>query len=110
IRLVGQTGGVRLCAACNAVARVATAAGIASFTATPSSSNQGEAVTLRWDGTFATGWKLSDGTTTVELGPAKTRLVRPLATTTYTLTAIGLGGNDTMSRLVTVGPSPGTTL
>jgi hypothetical protein len=92
-----------------ALARVAAAARISSFTASPSAINQGQAVTLNWDGS-ASSWSLSDGTTNTDYGPLKTATVRPSANTTYTLTAKGIGGNDTRPLPITVTPQPGTTL
>lgn len=93
-----------------AVARVVAAAHISSFTASPTSPiNQGQQITLSWDGT-ATSWQLSDGTTTTNYGPLKTATVEPAQTTTYTLTAVGMGGNDTRPLAINVTPMPGTTL
>jgi hypothetical protein len=93
-----------------AVARVAAPATINSFTASSSAINQGDTITLSWDGT-ATSWSLSDGTTTTNYGPLKTATFEPAPpSVTYTLTATGLGGNATATRSITVTPQPGTKL
>jgi hypothetical protein len=92
-----------------AVARIAAAASISSFTASSGPYNQGQQITLSWDGT-ATSWVLFDGTTTTNYGPLKTATVRPMAYTTYTLTAKGVGGDVSQALPISVVAQPGTTL
>jgi hypothetical protein len=113
LTVTGPPGSLPAQLTAKAVARVAAAPLITSFTApfipSPPSVNQGTAVTLSWTGT-ASRWSLSDGTTTTAMGPATSTTVRPGATTTYTLTASGVGGSVTKPLTVTVTPMPGTTL
>ncbi|MFN2548206.1 MAG: hypothetical protein ABR567_12285 [Myxococcales bacterium] len=93
------------------VARVTDPVAITSFTATPSTILQGQAATLSWDGN-ALGWFVQPANgTTINLGPAKSLVVRPSATTAYALTGNGAGGSvGPQSVTVTVTPRPGTTL
>jgi hypothetical protein len=89
---------------------VAPATAISSFTATPSSGVlQGDAVTLAWDGN-ATSWSVSDGSTTTQLGPLRSLVVRPASNTTYTLQATGPGGSDSRDLPVAVTPQAGQSL
>ncbi len=99
-----------------AVARVVEPAAITSFTATPAALLQGEAATLRWDGT-ALGWSVAatNGAATngsaTNLGIGRSLLVRPAATTTYSLTGVGPGGAaGPQLVMVTVTPRVATTL
>ena len=104
-----------------AMARVVEPAAITSFTATPAALLQGEAATLRWDGT-ALGWSIAatNGATTngsasngsaINLGIGRSLLVRPAATTTYSLTGVGPGGAAGPQLVtVTVTPRVATTL
>lgn len=96
-------------ATAKAVARVAPATKISSFTATPSAILQGDAVTLSWSGN-ASSWSVTDGTTTTQLGPLRSLVVRPASTTTYTLHASGPGGSDSKTAPVTVTAQAGQTL
>ncbi|HUJ27992.1 MAG TPA: hypothetical protein VLW85_18350, partial [Myxococcales bacterium] len=96
-------------ATAKAVARVAPATAIGSFTATPSSILQGDAVTLSWEGN-ASAWSVNDGTTTTPLGPLRSLVVRPASNTTYTLYANGPGGSDSKTAQVTVTPQAGQSL
>jgi hypothetical protein len=92
-------------------ARVATPPSVGAFTAIPSSITQGESSTLSWTGT-ATTYAVSDGATSFPLGPRRSLVVRPAASTTYTLHASGPGGDlpAAPTVTVTVDPHPGTTL
>ena len=93
-----------------AVARVVDPAVITSFTATPGAILQGDAVTLRWDGS-ALGWSVAANGAITNLGPARSLLVRPPVTTTYALTGTGPGGIAGPRQLsVTVTPRAATTL
>jgi hypothetical protein len=92
-----------------AVARVVEPTAIASFTATPPAILQGDAVTLRWDGS-ALSWSIAAGATTTNLGVARLLVVRPAATTTYSLTGNGPGGVAAQQLTVTVTPRAGTKL
>ncbi len=99
-------------ASATAVARVAQPLTVSSFTAAPSTINQGDAAMLSWDGT-ATSWAVTDGTTgvTVNRGPLKSLTVRPSVTTTYTLIATGRFGTFSPAPVtVTVTPNPASTL
>jgi hypothetical protein len=111
LTVTGPPGSLPAQLTAKAVARVAAAPHIASFTASPPTSvNQGTAVTLSWTG-IALRWSLSDGTTTTNLGPATRAVVRPRPpSTTYTLTASGVGGTDTRPLPITVNPMQGSTL
>src|SRR5262245_56827357 len=76
---------------------------IVSFTAEPSTVQQGQSVTLTW----ATE---NPGTITIDqnigrVTPRGSRSVSPMVTTTYTLTATGVGGPVTRSLTITI---PGT--
>ena len=95
----------------HAVARVTQPVAIASFVATPSTILQGQSSTLSWDGN-ALGWFVTPGgAASITLGPAKSLVVRPSATTAYALTATGLGGTaGPRSVTVTVTPRAGTRL
>src|SRR5205823_9078199 len=94
LTVTGISGTTPATVTASAIARVAAPAHISSFTASSSTINQGATATLSWDGT-ASSWSLSDGTTSTNYGPLKTATVHPAANTTYTLTATGIGGNDT---------------
>ena len=96
-------------ATATAIARVASPANVATFSATPGTISQGQSTTLSWTGT-ATSWSLSDGTTTTNLGPARSLTVRPSVTTTYTITGNGAGGTATKTATVTVTPNAGVSL
>jgi hypothetical protein len=92
-------------------ARVATSPSVGAFTATPASIVQGDPSTLTWTGN-ATSYSVDDGTSSVALGPRRSLVVRPSATTTYTLRAEGPGGklSNPPTVTVTVEPHPGSTL
>lgn len=93
-----------------AVARVVAPAAITSFAATPTAMLQGEAATLRWDGT-ALDWSVTANGGSTNLGVAKSLLVRPAATTTYALTGTGPGGVAGPQQItVTVTPRVASTL
>lgn len=74
---------------------------IASFTATPPSIPLGQSSTLSWTTSGATSLSIDQG-----VGPVSGTgvSVSPGSTTTYTLTARGLGGNSTAAATVTVQP------
>lgn len=93
-----------------AVARVVDLPAITSFTATPEALLQGEAAQLRWAGS-ALGWSIAVNGAPVNLGPARSLLVRPAVTTTYVLTGTGPGGlAGPQPLLVKVTPRAATTL
>lgn len=93
-----------------AVARVVAPTAITSLTATPSAILQGDAATLRWDGT-ALGWAVAANAGSTNLGVAKSLVVRPSATTTYALTGTGPGGVVGPRQItVTVTPRAATAL
>jgi hypothetical protein len=99
LTVTGLAGTTPLTLTATVVVRIAQPARITSFTASPSGAiNQGQIITLSWDG-VATSY-----------GPLKTATVEPAANTTYTLTAKAMGGNDTKALPITVTPQPGTTL
>jgi len=75
----------------------------ATFSANPTTIPQGGSSTLSWSTTNATSVSINNG-----IGPVAASgslAVQPAATTTYTLTATGLGGTATPSTTVTVGIS-----
>ncbi len=77
---------------------------ITSFTANPSSTAPGQAVTLSWTVTGSpTSLTIDNGVGAVS-GSSTT--VNPTATTTYTLTATNNSGKDTEITVVTVGSKP----
>lgn len=92
-------------------ARVAAPPTVGAFTATPASISQGDSSVLSWTGN-ATAYSISDGATTVALGPRRSLVVRPASTTTYTLHAAGPGGDlaSSPTATVTVDPHPGSSL
>jgi hypothetical protein len=92
-------------------ARVAQPPSVSSFTATPSLITQGDFSTLRWSGN-ATSYSITDGTTTFNVAARRDLVVRPAATTNYTLDAIGPGGPlpSPPHAVVTVEPHPATNL
>jgi len=93
-----------------AVARVVAPGVITSFAATPSAILQGDAATLRWDGT-ALGWAVATNAGSTNLGVAKSLVVRPATTTTYALTGSGPGGVVGPRQItVTVTPRAATAL
>jgi hypothetical protein len=61
---------------------------ISTFSANPASINSGESTTLTWDVTGSTSINIDQGIGGV--GSKGSTVVRPVATTTYTLTAIGV--------------------
>jgi hypothetical protein len=96
-------------ASAQVVARVVPPTAIASFAANPQAIQQGEASTLSWDGS-ALSWSLASNGATALLGTARSLVVRPSATTTYTLTGSGPGGTAAQDVTVTVTARPATTL
>lgn len=75
---------------------------IASFTATPSTINDGQSSTLQWSTQNATSVSISS------IGPVSasgTNSVSPTVTTVYTLTATNATGSTTKTATVTVGSS-----
>jgi len=77
---------------------------VVSFTAEPSTIQRGESSTLKWNVESATSVSIEPGIGTV---PASgSRAVYPSNNTTYTLTAIGAGGNDSRTASVTVTAPP----
>jgi hypothetical protein len=83
---------------------------IGSFGATPASITSGQSSTLEWnDITHATACSISNGIGTIDCTSGGTS-VSPTATTTYTLTASGPGGDASRSASVTVSAAtPGLT-
>jgi len=98
-------------ASAHAVARVEQPAVVASFTASPAAITQGQASTLSWSGT-ASSWSVSDGSTTRNLGPLRSLVVRPAVSTTYTLLATGPAGtlSPAPTAAVSVTPHPASAL
>ncbi len=76
---------------------------IVSFTASPASVSPGGSTVLSWTVTGAASLSISPGLGAVS-GTSVT--VRPVATTTYTLSATNAGGTSTSSVTVTVGSAP----
>jgi hypothetical protein len=88
--------------------RVSLAPTITTFTADKPSVSAGDVVTLSWTGT-GVNYGIDSGVGF--LAAASTVAVRPIATTTYTLTAYGPTPAATAAKTVTVtvtGPAPGT--
>src|SRR5579883_2338564 len=77
---------------------------INSFTAEPSSIEQGQSATLRWSVANATDITIDQGLGQVAANGS--RQVFPSNTVTYTLTARGAGGSDTRSVTVEVSAPP----
>jgi PKD repeat protein len=75
-----------------------------SFSATPNNIAPGQSSTLVWNTTNATSVTIDNGVGSKPLSGSAT--VNPLATTTYTLTAIGPGGTLTSQAMVTVSNRP----
>src|SRR5207253_703344 len=91
-------------------ARVARPPSVSNFVASPPAITQGASTRLSWSGD-AVNYSVSDGTTTFNVGPRRSLVVRPAATTAYTLQAVGPGGTVTTPPLtVTVDPHPATAL
>lgn len=74
----------------------------ATFSATPTTISEGEAAILGWTTTNATNISIDSGIGAVPT--SGTRSVSPAATTTYTLTASGIGGSTMKQVTVTVTP------
>lgn len=97
-------------ASARAVARVVSPTQITTFAAAPPSILQGDPATLGWSGS-ALDWAISVNGVTTNLGVAKSLVVRPAATTTYSLTGKGPGGTAGPRQLtVSVTPRAGTKL
>lgn len=75
------------------------------FTATPSTIDEGESSTLAWSTTNATSCTASNGWSGSK-DTSGTQSVTPSNTTTYTLTCNGVGGNVSKSVTVTVEEEP----
>jgi hypothetical protein len=98
-------------------ARVAPAPDVRNFIATPPTPIlQGASATLTWIGN-AVSYSIvatqgNEPPTTFFLGPQRSLVVRPMATTTYSLQAVGPGGSlpAPLTATVTVNPNPGGTL
>lgn len=75
---------------------------ITAFTATPSTIHSGQSTVLAWEVSGASQLSIDNGVG-VQTGHQAT--VSPTQTTTYTLTATGLGGDTTAQALVTVLPA-----
>jgi hypothetical protein len=89
------------------VARVGIPPSVSNFVATPPTSvgspmTQGTAAALKWSGNAVSYSITTDGGTTFNVGPRRSLIVRPAATTTYTLHATGPGGALTNPPSVTV--------
>lgn len=87
-------------------------ASVVSFTATPSTVASGGSVALAWDTLNATGVTLEANGVLIAgapTSPTGTYSDAPTVDTTYTLTAIGTGGNATATQSVTLIPPPGVT-
>jgi len=97
-------------------ARVAPAPAVSDFVATPAQITQGQTSTLTWKGnavSYSIVAAQGDATpTTFFVGPRRSLVVRPEATTTYSLQAAGPGGAlpAPLTATVTVNHQPGATL
>ena len=80
------------------------AARIATFAIEPTSIERGQAATLRWSVANATDISINQNVGAVQANGQ--RQVFPAATTSYTLTARGTGGNDTRTVTITVTSTP----
>ena len=79
---------------------------VISFTASPSSIDQGKCTTLKWSAVNAKSAEIDQGVGGVDAGDGS-KQVCPGSTTTYTLTATGGGGSRSSSTTVTViAPAP----
>jgi hypothetical protein len=74
----------------------------ATFSVAPTSISAGESATLSWTTTDAASVSIDNGVGSV--APKGSAIVSPTATTTYTLTANGIGGSATKQVTVTVTP------
>lgn len=74
------------------------------FNAEPSTVNTGQPASLRWSVDNATNIQIDNGIG--QVSPNGRRAVYPTATTTYTLTASGPGGDTSASATVTVSTPP----
>jgi hypothetical protein len=88
-------------------ARVGVPPSVSNFVATPATTGnspitQGTAAELKWSGNAVSYSITTDGGTTFNVGPRRSLIVRPAATTTYTLHAVGPGGGLTNPPSVTV--------
>ena len=88
-----------LAAAC---AKSASLPVINAFTAAPDQIHLGQSSTLAWDVSGASQLSIDNG---VGVQGGHSIVVAPTATTTYTLTATGLGGDTTAQATVTVLPA-----
>jgi hypothetical protein len=75
-------------------ARVGRPPSVSNFAVDNPSIVQGESATLSWQGN-ALNYSVSDGTSTFNVGPRRSLVVRPATNTTYTLQAVGPGGTST---------------
>ena len=92
------------------VARVGIPPSVANFAVDKPSIVQGDSATLSWQGN-AVNYSVSDGTSTFNLGPRLSLVVRPATNTTYTLQAVGPGGTSSAGPVtVTVQAHPATSL
>jgi len=73
------------------------------FTATPQSIQSGKPVMLMWNATNATNVFIDQGVGTVSL--VGTKIVAPLKTTTYVMTATGMAGTTQSAVTVNVLPT-----
>ncbi|MDH3558947.1 MAG: hypothetical protein OES18_24155, partial [Deltaproteobacteria bacterium] len=78
------------------------------FSANPSAIKLGEASTLNWTTSYATSVSIEPGIGSVE--PSGSQKVTPTETTTYTLTAEGVGGTASKGATVTVYQPPTVTI
>jgi hypothetical protein len=92
------------------VARVGTPPSVSNFAVDKPSIVQGDSATLSWQGN-AVNYSVSDGTSTFNVGPRRSLVVRPATNTTYTLHAVGPGGTSTAGPVtVAVQAHPATSL
>ena len=106
---VTDSGGLSSSATTRVTSGTAASALIVRFDATPSSITAGQSSQLTWVVQGASSVSINNGVGNVAATGSTT--VTPLATTTYTLTAVGPSGNVTATAMVTVGPVvvvPGT--
>ena len=92
---------VALAAAVGGCSSTAPAPAIASFTALPASIHSGGSSTLSWSVAGASDLSIDNGLGSVY---GSSVVVTPAQTTTYTLTATGLGGVSSATAVVTVVP------
>jgi hypothetical protein len=97
-------------ATATALVRIGTPPVITSFAAKPNPVPRGTSTVLSWQATGAQRFSLSGGDGAGPAGGLHGRRVRPLADTTYTLTASNAFGSTTQDLVVTLAGARGTSL